>query len=157
MSATAPFPARDRMTTPNGLVALSWLNWFTSLQTDVGAAPVRRKTVTLTGQAASIGATAIPLGSLASGLYRVSYLARVTTPATTSSSLVVTVGFTNGGVACSLSGTAMTGNTTSTVQSGSQLVAIDRASPVTYATTYASVGATAMVYSLWLVFEEVDA
>ena len=157
MSVAAPFPARDRMTTQAGLVALSWLNWFTSLQTDVGNAPARLKSVTLTAQGASIGATAIPVGSLASGLYRVSYLARITTPATTSSSLTVTLGFTNGGVACSLSGAAMTGNTTSTVQTGSHMVAIDRASPVTYATTYASVGATPMAYSLWVVLEEVDA
>lgn len=157
MSVSAPFPARDKVTGLSGLVSMPWLNWFTSLQQDVEASSARLKTVSLVGQAAAIAATAFPTGALAAGLYRVSYIARVTSPGTVSSSLTVSVGFTNGGVACSLAGTAMTGNTTNTVQSNSWLVNIDNASPLTYATTYASVGASAMVYSLWLVLEQVDA
>ena len=157
MSLAAPLPARDPMTTRVGLVALSWLNWFTSLQQDVQAAAARLKTVSLTAQAASLAATPIPVGVLKSGLYRVGYMARITTAASTSSSLTVAIGFTTGGVSCSLSGVALTGNTTSTVQSGTYLVLVDGASPVTYTTTYASVGATAMAYSLSVVLEKVDA
>ena len=64
--------------------------------------------VSLTAQGASIGVTAIPTSSLASGLYRVSYYCRITTAAGVSSSLIVTFSFTDGGVACSFASAALT-------------------------------------------------
>mgnify|MGYP006264961413 CR=1 FL=1 len=158
MSQTAPFPAQDPIARKgDGLLSLPWLNWFTTLQQDVQQAPYQLTSVTVTGQSAAIGATALPLGALASGLYRVSYLARITTPATTSSSLTVTLGFTNGGVTCTLAGAAMTSNTTTTVQSQTVLLQIDASTPLTYSTAYSSTGAQAMVYSLWVTAEEVEA
>jgi len=156
MAEIAPFPYADRMTRPDGRLSLPWVNWFTTLQSDVQDAPFRLASVAATGQSAAIGATAIPLGALATGLYRVSYLARITTAASTSSSLTVRIGFTNGGVACSLSGAAMTGNTTATVQTETVLLQIDASTPITYSTVYSSTGATAMVYSLWVTAEEVE-
>ena len=116
------------------------MNWFTTLQQDVQEAPYRLTTVTVENQTAAIGATALPLGALATGMYRVSYLARITTAASTSSSLTVTLGFTNGSIACALAGAAMTGNTTSTVQSQTVLVNIDASTPLTYSTAYSSTG-----------------
>ncbi len=158
MGLAAPFPYGDPIARPSdGRLSLPWVNWFTTLQQDVQEAPYRLTTVTVAGQTAAIGATALPLGALATGLYRVSYLARVTTPASTSSSLTVTLGFTNGGVSCTIAGAAMTGNSTSTVQSQTVLVSIDASTPLTYSTAYSSTGATAMAYSLWLVAEQVDA
>lgn len=158
MSQTAPFPVNDPLARKSdGLLSLPWLNWFTTLQQDVQEAPYRLTTVTVPATSAAIGATAVPLGALASGLYRVSYLARITTPATTASSLTVTLGFTNGGVACQLTGAALTGNTTATVQSDTVLVQVDASTPLTYSTAYSSTGAQAMAYALWLVVEQVDA
>lgn len=157
-TTTAPFPVRDPLAERStGLMTMPWINWFTQLVLNANAAPARLVSVTATAQNAAIGTTSFALGALASGLYRVSYMARITTAATTSSSLTVTVGFTNGGVTCALAGAAMTGNTTSTVQSGVFLLQIDQSTPVTYSTAYASVGATAMVYGLWLTAEQVDA
>jgi hypothetical protein len=49
----------------------------------------------------------------------------------------------------------MTGNTTATVQNGSILIHADQSSTVTYATAYASVGATTMTYSLSVRLEQV--
>ena len=69
----------------------------------------------------------------------------------------MTLGFTNGGIACHLSGAALTGNTADTVQSETWLLSIDASTPVTYSTAYSSTGAQAMAYQLWLVVEQVDA
>src|SRR5204863_5568747 len=110
----------------------------------------------LTGQSASISTTAIPMGTIAAGLYRVQWEARITTPGTVSSSLTITISYTDDGVSCSQSGAAITGNTTSTVQSGVILVESDQTVPISYATTYASAGATAMVYKLNVTCELVN-
>jgi hypothetical protein len=55
-----------------------------------------------------------------------------------------------------VSGAAMTGNTTTTVQNATQVLQIDGSTPVTYATTYASSGATAMVYELTVLLEQLQ-
>lgn len=154
---SAPFPAKDPIADKgNGLITGPWIDWFTGLVRSIDATPSRLQTVGVTAQAASIGATSIPLGALAAGLYRVTWFSRITTAATVSSSLTVTVGFTKGGVSCTLSGAALTGNTPATTQSETRMVAIDGSTPVTYSTTYASVGATPMQYALNVVLEAMD-
>ena len=50
----------------------------------------------------------------------------------------------------------MTGNTTTTNQSGDSLIRVDRNSAITYATAYSSTGATAMQYKLDVVVEQVQ-
>ena len=86
-------------------------------------------------------------------MYRVTYTARVTTPATTSSSLTITISWTAGGVTQSIVGAAMTGNTTATLQTATMAPKIDQATPISYATTYVSVGATPMAYELDVILE----
>lgn len=130
-----------------------WLTWFVTMRRLLNACARVIATVSLTTQGASIGATALPTGTLKPGLYRVSYYARISRAATTSSSLTVTVGFTHGGVACTIAGSAMTGNTTATVQTGTMLVKVDQNTSLTYATTYASVGGTSMQYALDVIAE----
>lgn len=110
----------------------------------------------LTDQNASIGATPLAQAALPAGLYRVSWYARVTTAAGVSSSLTVTIGWTEGSVALSLSGAALTGNLVTSVQSGMVFLLIDDGSPITYATTYASNAAGAMKYTLVLNLERVQ-
>ena len=51
--------------------------------------------------------TNIPLPTLTTGRYRISYFVRITQAATTSSSLTVTIGFTHGAVAATFVGAAM--------------------------------------------------
>jgi hypothetical protein len=154
----APAPLRDPIARKSdGLMTAPWVTWFTQLTTDLDAAPERLDSVTVTGQTASISPTALDVGSLSQGLYRVTWRARITQAATVSSSLVVTVGYTESAITMSESGTAITGNTTSTVASGSFLVAVDQGTPITFSTTYASTGASVMAYTLTIVAEEMDA
>lgn len=124
-----------------------FVRWLGKLRDAANNAAQKVGTVGLTAQSAAIATTAIDTPTLKAALYRVSYYARITQAATTSSSLTVTIGWTDG-VACTQSGAALAGNTTATTQSGSFLVRTDSASSVTYAAAYASAGATAMQFAL---------
>ncbi len=117
--------------------------------------PTKLHDVKAEAQGASIGATDVSDGTLAAGLYRLSYYMRVTRAASTSSSLQFEVTWTDGGVAQAETFTAITGNTTGTHQFGTMLIRSDKNSPVRYATTYASTGATTMLYALYVTLEHV--
>lgn len=122
------------------------------------AAPAGFDPVALTGQGAAIATTSIPTdGDLSAGLYRVTWYARITTAAGVSSSLTVSFGWTDGAISQTHSGAAITGNTTTTFQSGTLLLRTDAASPITYATTYASNAAGVMRYSLYITLERLAA
>jgi hypothetical protein len=138
-------------------ISTEWSNWLQQslVPRAEGSAQVSA-VVVLTGQAASIGTTPVPMTAIQPGLYRVSWYLRVTQAATTSSSIQVTLGWTDGAVNCSRSGAAETGNTTSTTQSGEAFIRIDGVTPINYSTTYASVGGTPMKYRLDLVVELVS-
>lgn len=132
-----------------------WQQYFVAQNQRVNQTPFQfANTVDLAAQQASIGATAIPLPSLASGMYRVSLYARITQPGTVSSSLIGTISFTDGGATASKSTAAQTGNTTGSILSESWPIQIDQATPINYATTYASVGATDMQYALRVIVEQ---
>lgn len=104
--------------------------------------------IALTNQNASIATTNIPLPALTEGDYVFSYYARITTIDGVSSSLTVHLGWTEGAISLSLSGADMTGNSPTTVQSGTIPVFIDAATPLTYSTTYVSNTPGAMKYEL---------
>lgn len=127
--------------------------WLLSVTGRVQQSPQVLKTVALTGQGAAIGATVIPLGALAPGTYRITYYARITQAATVSSSLTVTLQWTDGGVGQTATFAAITGNTTATSQTGSIVVDIDQSTNLTYSTAYASVGGTSMQYKLTILPE----
>lgn len=136
-----------------GQMTKVFADWLRSLVQRAQVAAYALLTVALTGQAASIAATDLA-PSAAAGLYRVTYRFRVSTAATTSSSLQFTVTSTEGGVSCTQNSAAYTGNVTTAPQSGSFLVHADASSPISYSTTYASVGATPMAYELDVVLEQ---
>lgn len=155
-------PVRDEVValdpqTKKLLMTRVWVDWTTALQIRIDNNATALNTVELSAQAASIGTTSIPLDILSEGLYRVTYYARITTAGTVSSSLTVTLGWTDHSVSCSFSGAAMVANTISTIQSNTVMVRNDAASPLTYATTYATAGATAMQYSLDILVEQIAA
>lgn len=113
------------------------------------------KSLTLVNQAAAIGATAlVAQGSF--GVYRVSWNVRITQAAGVSSAVTVTVANTDSGVNVAQVGPALTGNTPTSVQSGSFLVRADAATAITYAVAYTSVGAPAMTYTISVVIETVN-
>jgi len=122
--------------------------WLLSLADRINATPEILASVKASTQAASISATSFSILSVSPGLYRLSMSARISRAATTSSSLIVTFGWTAGGVSCTTASPAMTGNTTATVSSLTVLARVDEATAITYATTYASAGGTTMQYDL---------
>ena len=169
-TSSAPMPLHDPIATPRdrrtpagaedlgeGMVTEKWVKWLTDQTDAIDAAPTRLGAANLTAQSASIGATEIPAGVLSAGLYAIWYYFRVTTPASSSSKLIISFAWTDGGVSPALSGSAVEGNLTTSVQSGNLLVRIDAATPVTYAMAYTSSGATAMQYSLDVILERAQA
>ena len=147
-----PVTNRQRFT---GFIESDWYQWFLALVTRTDKTSERVLRTRVQTQAASIAPTSLALGTLAPGLYRVTWRFRVTRAATTSSSLLVTLGWTESGLSLTRSSPAKTGNTTTTEDTDSWLIRVDQATAVTYATTYASVGATTMQYEVELVVEVV--
>jgi hypothetical protein len=138
-----------------GWIQRVWADWLRAVAQRVDASPFRVQTVSLTAQGAAIVATSVPITDLVAGLYRVTYALRITRPGTVSSSATVTLGWTDGTVACSQAFAAVTGNTTAKVQSGTVLMRCDGASSLTYAVVYASAGATAMQFQIDVTVEYV--
>ena len=149
---------------PTGLVSNTWFEYFLQMQDRVEKSPYAVGTLfdTLTDQSAAIAATSLTISTptglttkLSKGLYRVSTYARITQAASTSSSLTVTLRWEDGTVACTSSGSALTGNTTATTGSMDLMIRSDADASVTYETAYSSSGATAMQYRLDVVLEQV--
>ena len=138
----------------SGRVTQAMRYWLLSLADRINGSPSIVATVTASTQAASIGTTSFAILQVQPGVYRLSMAARISRAATTSSSLTVTFGWT-ATVACTTSSAAITGNTTATTGSLTYLVRVDEATAITYATTYVSVGAVTMQYSLDVLCEQV--
>lgn len=140
---------------PSGLVTQVWSYFFRWTQSLLTVAPQVIGTVLLTTQSAAISATTIPTTfpalpneRLLPGLYRVSYYARITRAASTSSELIVSIRWVDGGVTITLPGATITANTTSTIQTNTYLVRVDSETQLSYLTSYTSVGGTTMQYRL---------
>lgn len=144
MLRIAPIPVKEELTDGRWMQH-RWVKWLLELITVVQKMAALPFTETQTGKTAATTSTYTVTGA---GLHRLSYTARVTTAAGTSSSVTVTVGWTDGGVACTQAFVPMTGNTTATTQSGSVLINADQATAVTCSTVYASNPASAMTYTL---------
>lgn len=172
MSSTfAPFPISDPIARPpreryrklkeqdplEGRLTESWELAFTQLTNQVSQTPSRISAIVLLDQSAALLPTDISNGTLTSGLYRVSWYTRVTLPASTSSSLTISLGWTEDGVSLTFSGAALVGNLNTTMESQTQLIQVDQVTPVTIATAYASVGGVAMKYELRITLEKVAA
>lgn len=136
-----------------GMATRSWIEWLTNQSTIQSQSPRRLHSVELQDQAASIAATDVSDGTLEAGLYRISYYATISQAATVSSSLTVALDWADRTETKTLTGVAVTANSLGTAQLGGGLIRVDRASPVRYTVTYASVGATAMKYDLALTLE----
>ena len=166
-----PIPSNDRLvklrnlrrypnpgTDPNeGKMEDRWQEYFTQAAADLAAASVRVvDPEELTDQAASISATDLSGGDLAAGVYEFVALATITQAATTSMSLTLTLDWRSRTQTKSESAVS-TVNSTGTVIRVGGLIRIDDSSPVRYATTYVSVGATPMKYELIVVLRRVAA
>lgn len=134
-----------------------WKDWFIAILIRILAAPYRLASVAINNQSAAIVATALPTGDLVTGMYRISWYARLTQAATTSSSFTLTIGYTDSGVALTTSGAAIVSNLLNATQVGSVLVPADVATSLTYAVAYASVGGVVMKYKLNIFVEAIPA
>lgn len=104
--------------------------------------------ISLTAQNASIGTTAL-LTAPAASLYRISYYLNVSQAATTSSSILLTLTWEDGtSTTQSFATPAIVKNTVGYFVSGEITVETDGTHDLSYATTYASTGATALNYTL---------
>ena len=156
LSATPP-PLTDQVVHPGtGRMSDVWRQWFGRMPATLEAIPSLVNRVNLTDRPASITATNFTGVSLLAGAYRASYRIQITRAATVSSSLRVTFGWTDGGVAQSAVGALITGNTVTTGQSDTIVVRVDKGTNVTYAVTYASAGATSMKYAFSCSLEKVQ-
>lgn len=161
MANPLSLPNQDQVVDKNGLMSREYRDFLSELSQSVSQAPSRIQSVNLpvsstTPVSDSIPTTAIPVPSVFGGLYRVTYYARITTIGSVSSSLSVTISWTDGGVNCSNTCPALTANTTSSTLTGTVLLSSDAASPINYATTYASNGANEMQYRLSVVLESIQ-
>lgn len=127
------------------------LSWATVSGTPSVVAAVNR-----TGQTASIGTANIVASALA-GVYRISYYMKITTAGSTSGSVTLTLVYTDeddSTVVTYVVPTPANATDSTSVVSGTLIVDAKVSTAITYATTYASVGGTAMVYKLRLKAEK---
>jgi hypothetical protein len=141
-------PFQSPLVDRNGRMPSTWTKFLIAITRRANASPEPLGAVSVTGQAASIAATSVTTPILAAGRYQVAYYARVTTAATTSSSLSVTIRHTDGGVTVDQTSADAIGNTTGTALSGTFIAVVDASTTIRYLTTYASVGGTPMQYRL---------
>jgi hypothetical protein len=140
------------------MLTAAWLDWFSNFVNRVGTSSQRINAVPLVAQAGSISPTNLaPSGALNGGLYRFEWYYQVTQAAGTSCTFTMTIGWTNRGVSQTYSWPANTGNNLTTNDSGTRTIRVDPNSPLTYSTTYGSVGAPVMTYSLDVVLIQVQA
>lgn len=137
---------------PTGYFNRTWVNWFDDLWAWVKDARILLTQKHLLTQNASIASTPLQVGTVAKGWYAVTVYARATQAATTSGSVVVTIEHRDDGIAAHQDSPALT-NDVAKPLSYTFLVKMDASSPLTFATTYASVGATPLVYKLDLFVE----
>jgi hypothetical protein len=137
----------------NDPIASVWYLWFFGLVAVLSAAPTLVATGSLKNKGASIPTTPIAIDDAQGGYYRVSIYARITRPATTSSSLTVQIGWTESGQTLLYAFPALTGNSVLSVLMQEPVIKNDQASPITYSTIYASAGAVTMQYSLDIAVE----
>lgn len=153
-----PAPARDEIVDGNlrsWTVTKYWHEWCAILVRALKTCDAQVGRVASTSNAATIGASDIPLTRTTSGLYAIRYYVRVTRAATSSSSLTVVLAWTDGGVACQHTGAALTGNTTATNQSGTVVARLDAGTVPRYAVTYATSGATTALYAVDISVQEI--
>ena len=163
MSSIAPPPISndlvsftDKDPSIRGKITPIWANWLQlSLLAPVQSSSQLIGSVTKTAQTAAILTTPIPLASLSSGRYRITWYARVTAAAAMSSSFQVTLGWTETGVAQTFVGALANGNLTTTNQSQSFMAQIDQATALSYAVAYASNPGGAMAFRISLIVESV--
>lgn len=132
-----------------------WIDWFASLGLQIDRQTTTLNVVELFNLSGNIPPTPIPLDSLSEGLFRITYYTRINLAAAVSSSLQITLGWTDNAVTCFIAADPLTTNTVGTVQSNTIMVRNDQASPITYSVTYASDLPGQMLFNLFIMVEQI--
>lgn len=149
-----PMPISTRIASQDGIIGPNWARWLELvLVPRIDESAQTTQTLDLTDQQASIPLTEL-IPSAQPSVYRITYFARVTQAASSSSGLTVAITATDGAVSYTQSSATVTGNTTATVLTGSIILRSDAGAPISYATTYASVGGTVMIYDISFTAEQ---
>ena len=106
----------------------------------------------------AVAVTPLQIADVTAGIWRVSTRVRVITPGSVSSSIQVTVTWSESGVTQAESGAALNGNLTTTREGKTFVIRPDASTPISYSTAYADGGgAQRMHYSLDVVAERLAA
>lgn len=142
----SPIPTGMLIVDDNGAITLffrlAWQTLIDSFTTSPTAATVQKLS-----QTAALP-TAAAFTTRATGLYRVSWYLRKTVADGVSSSLTLTLGWTESGLAVTEAEAALTTDTITAQQSGSKVVWADGATDLTYQVAYASNTPAKMNYRL---------
>lgn len=149
----APIPQGVAIVEPKGgsiteFFRLRWQSLVDGFQISPDVAAIA-----LAGKTAAIAAASAFLTKSA-GWYRVSYYMRKTVADGVSSSLTVTLGWTESGVPLTEAGAALATDTTSAQQSGSKSFWADAGVDLTYAVAYASNTPNKMTYRIDVLVEQ---
>lgn len=134
--------------------AREWRNYLQTLQTVGQAAPQILQETAVQAQTAAITTTPITLPGISAGFYRVCVYFVITIAAAVSSSLTVTIGWTDNGNPSSRVIPALTTNTLGANGGQDMTIHVDNNSPITYAVAYASNAANQMTYNIGIVVEQ---
>jgi hypothetical protein len=132
-----------------------WRKFLAAIGTAVDNAPSIPVTVPLTVTGA-VGVTPLPLTSVRTGMYRITVYTRISVPASVTSSLIVTIGWTDDGVNCSKALSDNNGNTTDSTTNDTLPIHVDGGTAITYGVTYAS-NVAGMIGNVVIVVEELGA
>src|SRR5262252_1844442 len=154
--ALDPPPFTAPLTRPTlGTVTADWTRWLLALWTTVVAQPdILGTRVSLTKRNVSIPTTALPVGQLAGGLFRVSWYLHITKTDPVSASVSLTISWTESGLPRSITAATVNQTTPNLSIGDATLFGADQATPITYATTYASNTPGTMEYYLGIVVEQ---
>lgn len=152
MTQTAAQPIRETLVDGSQYITRAWRNYLFSVQNVANTASQVLRSITLSGQSASIFPTPIPIGTITAGFYQVSVYELVTVSAP-ASSLTVTIGWTDAGLACTRVVPALVNGLAGANTSLVFPIHCDNDSPITYQVAYASTPAGLMVYALGVLVE----
>jgi hypothetical protein len=148
----APISSSD----PNSQVTPDWFRWFYEIfALQIGSVQKVGTPLNLLGKSAAIGSTTLTLPSLQNGLYRIDWYIRITSPDGAGSSVQLSLGWTETAQPLSTTFPAVTGDTLTTVASGSWFAQVDQNTALTYSTAYSSTTPNKMKYRLSIAVESI--
>lgn len=139
-----------------GWITDTWSQSLDQQTAQLASSPTRVNSIAEPNLSAAIVTTDLAGVTVVAGLYEVTTYQRIKTVDGVSSSLQVTIGWTDGGVVQSEAFTALTGDTTTTKLTGpKKTFRSDGGTPITYAVAYASNTPAKMHYTLDLVLSRI--